>query len=116
MTDRDEPPGAEPGDQFDRIKPPEQRLLERREGHRLDAQDADRGGRATLFTQGRRMSRGAAVSVHCSRCGASSPVDAGTALRSVLPLFLVAPWRDHPVFAVCPACGRRAWLRPGRAA
>lgn len=114
MTDGPEHPRAEVRDPFDRIKPPQQRLLDRTDGDRLDAPAGDRDGRAALFTHGRRRGlAGAGMSVHCSRCGASSPVDAATAVRSALPLFLVAPWRDHPVFAACPACRRRSWLRPG---
>lgn len=111
MTDRPTDKSAEHRDPFDRIKPPEQRLLERLDGDRLDAPGTDRDGRAALFTD-RRGGWGMRVTAHCSRCGATSPIDAGTALRSALPLFLVAPWRDHPVFAVCPACTRRSWLRP----
>ncbi|MGI8874237.1 MAG: hypothetical protein ACR2KP_07915 [Egibacteraceae bacterium] len=100
-----------PPDPLDRIKAPQRRVQERSRGDRLEAPDADQQGRAALFTPTQR--RGAPITVHCSRCKATSPVDAGTALRSTLPLFLVAPWRDHPVFAVCPACRRRSWLRPG---
>jgi hypothetical protein len=172
-------------DGFDRIKPPERRLIERAAGPRLDSEDADAEGRAALFTAGpardrerareraaheragreaagreavgrggagrdgagrdgggreaagrerrgterpaadpqggeRRAAPGAGadrgsgaggLAVHCSRCDATSPLDAGTAVRSALPLFLVVPWRDHPVFAICPACRHRAWLR-----
>lgn len=103
---------------FDRIKAPDQRLLERPEGARFDTDDTDPDGRAALFSHGHPPSGGPGgpPSVHCSRCDETTPVDAGTALRSVVPLFLVAPWRDHPVFAVCPACRRRSWLRPGRGA
>lgn len=99
---------------FDRIKPPEERLLSRRAGA-----DADPDGRAALFTgaPGRPATGGAleGLAVRCSRCGAVSPLDARTALRAVLPLALVAPWRDHPVFAVCPSGRHRAWLKLTRA-
>lgn len=108
MTDRSD---DAPPDPLDRIKAPPRRVRERPQGDRLDAPDADQQGRAALFTHTQR--RGPPITVHCSRCEATSPVDAGTALRSALPLVLVAPWRDHPVFAVCPACRRRSWLRPG---
>lgn len=111
MSEDDDRPGVAEGSPFDRIKTPEQRLLQRTEGYRLDDQDPDLQGRAALFTQGRRSS-GPGLTVVCSRCEAASAVDAGTALRSLLPAFLVAPWRDHPVFAVCPSCRRRTWLRP----
>lgn len=100
---------------LDRIKPPEQRLQERPEGLRLDGDEADPHGRAALYTGGGRRSRTAGVTVHCSRCRVTSSLAAGTALRSAVPLFLLAPWKDHPVFALCPACRRRSWLRPGLA-
>jgi hypothetical protein len=128
------------GEGFDRIKPPDRRIMERAAGPRLDSEDADAEGRAALFTAGlqrdrdraareraggagresarrRGHERGAGqaaaggLAVHCSRCDVTSPLDAGAALRSALPLFLVAPWRDHPLFAVCPACGHRSWLK-----
>jgi hypothetical protein len=104
----------ERGSKFDRIKRPERRLLERPEGERLEeAPTAD--GRAALFTHGRPIGDDtAAVAVHCSRCGASTALGTAAAVRSLVPLFLVAPWRDHPLFAVCPACRHRAWLRPNR--
>lgn len=99
---------------FDRIKAPEQRLRARPEGTRLDSAEADADGRAALYSQTRPAvaERSSRPSVHCSRCEQTSLLDAATALRSALPLVLVAPWRDHPVFAVCPACRRRSWLRP----
>lgn len=97
---------------FDRIRPPEDRLLSRPEG-RLQPGEADPDGRAALFSStSRPASTPGGVAVHCSRCGETSPVDAVTALRSALPLFLVAPWKDHPIFAICPAGRHRAWLRP----
>jgi hypothetical protein len=124
---------------FDRIKPPERRLLERSDGPRLDDDEADPNGRAALFSAGAGSSGGArdvrgaregsasrthatrssqppsdgVLSVHCSRCDATSALDAGSALRAALPLFVVLPWRDHPVFALCPSCRHRAWLRVG---
>lgn len=99
---------------LDRIKAPEQRLLERPEGARYDTDDTDPDGRAALFSHGHAPTGpSTTATVHCSRCDETSPLDVGTALRSAVPLFLVAPWRHHPVFAVCPACRRRSWLRPG---
>ncbi len=136
--------GRGKGAGFDRIKPPERRLLERLSGPRLDDAEADAEGRAALFTAGtgqaedraRQRARGEAAGraeaaaraaatepaestsggvlglvVHCRRCDATSPIDVQSAVRAVLPLALVAPWRRHPVFAVCPACRHRAWLR-----
>jgi hypothetical protein len=97
---------------FDRIRRPSEGAA-RPSGIRA----ADPAGRAALFSAGATpaASPGGGLALHCSRCGASSPLDAGTALRAAFPLFLVAPWRRHQVFAVCPACCRRAWLRLGYA-
>jgi hypothetical protein len=95
---------------FDRIKAPQQRLLERGNNVEPEPGDSDPDGRAALFTRG--ASGGTGITVHCSRCDAVSPLSAATALRSAFPLFLLAPWRNHPVFAVCPSCNRRSWLRP----
>jgi hypothetical protein len=97
---------------FDRIKPPDRRLLERPDSGGLD--DADPAGRAALFSSapGEAPAGGTlGLAVRCSRCGSVSSLDTRTALRAAFPLFLVAPWRRHPVFAVCPACRRRWWSR-----
>ena len=100
-----------PGGGFDRIKPPDG-WARREEGGLADPQ-----GRAALFT-GASEAVGAAkagppdgVRVDCSRCRATTAVDARTAARMAAPLFLLAPWKSHPVFAVCPTCGVRSWLR-----
>jgi hypothetical protein len=86
---------------FDRIKPPPERLTE---------PEADPEGRAALFSATGLAPATAAL--RCSRCGRVSPVDLPAAVRSVLPLALVAPWREFPLFAICPAGRHRAWLRP----
>lgn len=94
---------------FDRIKAPDG--WSRRE----DAGDPE--GRAALFTGAEQVVNNAKVGppegfrVSCSRCSATTAIDSRTALRMAAPLFLVAPWRSHPVFAVCPSCGVRSWLR-----
>ena len=99
------------GGGFDRIKPPDG--WARREA----APEGDPQGRAALFT-GADEAVGAApagpasgFTVTCSSCETVSAVDARTLGRMAVPLFLVLPWRRHPVFAVCPACSTRAWLR-----
>ena len=95
---------------FDRIKPPD--VWARRNPTAVDPE-----GRAALFTNADDAVRSAAVGppggfrVHCSRCDATTGIDSRTALRMAAPLFLVAPWKSHPVFAVCPGCGVRSWLR-----
>ena len=97
---------------FDRIKPPGQRLQERESrAERRPGGGSD--GRAALVPDGPPVRRpGAVLAVHCSRCDATTPMALPGVLRSALPLFLVAPWKRHPVFAVCPACVHRAWLHP----
>lgn len=97
---------------FDRIRVPERRPggRPRREGaHRRDPR-----GRAALFSASDTAPRagGPVAGVHCAGCGASSVMDLPTLLRSMYPLFLFVPWLPHPLFAVCPSCGRRSWLRP----
>ena len=96
---------------FDRIKPPDSW------GRRAAHDTADPEGRAALFTGAEDVVRQAkvvppeGVRVHCSRCEATTAVDGRTALRMAAPLFLVAPWKSHPIFAICPACNARTWLR-----
>ena len=95
---------------FDRIKTPDG-------WSRRDEEAVDPEGRAALFTGVNEAARSAKVGppqgvrVHCSRCDVTSSVDGRTAMRMAAPLFLVAPWKSHPVFAVCPSCGARSWLR-----
>ena len=95
---------------FDRIKAPD--AWARRQPESVDPQ-----GRAALFTGADEAVSAAKAGppegfrVHCSRCEATTAVDSRTALRLAAPLFLLAPWKSHPVFAVCPACGARSWLR-----
>lgn len=83
------------GEGFDRIRPP-------RSGRRDELFSASSEPAAEQTT---------GLALHCSRCGGTTALDAGVALRAAIPLFLVLPWREHPIFALCPACDRRAWLR-----
>lgn len=97
---------------FDRIKTPDGWA-------RRHEDDVDPEGRAALFTGADEAVHSAPAGpadgflVTCSRCGEISRVDARVLGRMAVPLFLVAPWRKHPVFAVCPACNARSWLRVG---
>ncbi|CAN5853485.1 hypothetical protein BH24ACT15_BH24ACT15_03310 [soil metagenome] len=124
---------------FDRIKPPEKRLLEREETAQPDSDRADPSGRAALFsvstpptTPGatatappatdpaaptsaddpRLPSGPSALHVECGHCGVDCPLPMAQAVRNALPLTLIAPWRSHSVFATCPCGLRRAWLKP----
>ena len=97
---------------FDRIKTPDG--WSRRQDEANDPK-----GRAALFTGADEAVKSAPAGpadgfrITCSSCGTVSRVDARTLGRMAIPLFLVAPWRRHPVFAVCPACNTRSWLRVG---
>jgi hypothetical protein len=94
---------------FDRIKPPDS-WARRQDEH-------DPQGRAALFTgvdeavRSAKMGPDGGLAVTCSRCGETRRIDGRAAARIAAPLFLIAPWKRHPVFAVCPACGTRSWLR-----
>ena len=97
------------GSGFDRIKAPD--------GWARREAATDPEGRAALFTGADEAVAAAkpgpaeGFRVSCSRCLATTRVDARTAARLAAPLFLLAPWKSHPVFAVCPVCGTRSWLR-----
>lgn len=110
-------------DRFDRIKPPgrlEPRPDDRaghhpdtRAGHNPDAH-ADPAGRLALYSQNPQRPGTAVLprpQVQCAACAARTPLTMRNLLRAVVPVVLIAPWRTHPFFAVCPACRRRAWLR-----
>lgn len=95
---------------FDRIHRPHERIARRAGGHDL----GDEAGRAAVFSGTAPAPEAAAprrALVTCSGCGETSPIDAVAVLRAVVPLAIVLPWRPYPVFAICPACRRRAWLR-----
>lgn len=99
-------------EEFDRIRPPRDRLLQRGDAGELadPAADDRGGGRQALFSAGHHGADPTGVAVRCARCGATSPLDLRSALKAALPLVLVAPWRAEPLFARCPACDRRSWL------
>ncbi|HEY8339186.1 MAG TPA: hypothetical protein VIK95_04920 [Egibacteraceae bacterium] len=108
------PPGRRRGPAgFDRIKAPGAA----RPSEASEAAGERESGRAALFSAAGADPSSAptraltVAAVHCRRCDATSPLDVLTALRGMLPL-VVLPWADHPWWAVCPACGRRGWLRP----
>ena len=86
---------------FDRIKHPD------------EVQRAARpDGRAALFSPPPVEAPAVGpLRVHCSRCDATTGLEVGSAVALALPLVLLAPWKDHPVFARCPSCNRRSWLR-----
>ena len=125
---------------FDRIKPPEKRLLEREDSRQPDSGQADHAGRAGLFSLSEEPTTPRAgvprpvpparleadgtgrvrtvptgrspLHIECGHCGISCPMPLVGAVKRALPLTLVAPWRSHPVFATCPCEERRTWLRP----
>lgn len=99
---------------FERIKPVEQRLIDRGD-HGPDGDHADEAGRAALFSAtSARSARDPSVlmAAACDRCGETTPLDLRGLVRAAFPMVVLVPWRSHPVFALCPACHHRAWLRP----
>lgn len=99
---------------FERIKPVERRLDDRGD-HGPGDDHPDMTGRSALFsTTSSRTSEDQSplVAASCARCGATTPLDLRRLVRVAFPVVVVAPWRSHPVFARCPACQQRAWLRP----
>lgn len=99
-------------DEFDRIRPPRERLLRRGDADEMagPGEDDPGEGREALFSAGHRGDEPTGVAVRCSRCDATSALDLRSAVKAALPLVLVAPWRREPLFARCPACDRRSWL------
>lgn len=123
---------------FDRIKPPDKRLLAREETSQPDSGQADPLGRAALFSASTepttpgagapsphvdpaapvsekdpRLPQGTSpLHVECGHCRITCPLPLSQAVRNAIPMTLVAPWRSHPVFATCPCGLHRAWLKP----
>ena len=85
---------------FDRVQAPDPLRLRR---------DDARGKRA-LFSVDTEASPTPALVVSCRRCG----IERGVSREEVLPL-LAPPWIANPVtrtlWARCPTCRRRSWLR-----
>lgn len=75
----------------------------------LPGQTASAAGAATAPEDPRQRSL---LTVECGHCGDVCPMGVTDVVRHALPLTVVAPWRSHPVFALCPCGQRRAWLKP----
>ncbi len=111
------------GGGFDRLRPraPEAEAQVARPGEaRPDAE-----GKRALFSPAEGVPAGGSVSIDCSRCGATTVLSPGQALRAVLPslhLGVAFARRDgetmvsltrrrYPSFLRCPACAKAAWTR-----
>jgi hypothetical protein len=47
----------------------------------------------------------------CARCRRSRSVGPARLMLACVPFGFVAPWRDYPLLARCPSCGRVAWMQ-----
>lgn len=76
--------------------------------------DRDPLGKRALFSQGSEPSEepreGLALTVHCSSCGADTPMSIGGFLVGHLPVWAWVPWKRHSHLMRCPACGSFTWL------
>lgn len=79
-----------------------------------DRRGRDPLGKRALFSQGAEAPgeprEGLALTVHCSSCGADTPMSIGGFLVRHLPLWAWLPWKRHSHLMRCPACGRLTWL------
>lgn len=120
MSDSRSDAGSGSGDrhgtspEFDRIRPPAERVLRRGDDGHLDHSGETAGdhgdGREVLFSAVRHGTARSGLALRCTRCEQTTDIDARTALKAALPVVVVAPWRRAPLFARCPACRRRSWL------
>lgn len=51
------------------------------------------------------------VTVDCARCGASTRIGVGDALRRLVRFSLWIPGRTYSRRLTCPTCDRRSWVR-----
>ncbi len=92
--------------EFDRIGRPAVRSARR--PTRADGRQAVFSGAADAPSG---VDRWFECTVTCVRCARSRAVSPTRLLLACVPFAIVAVWRDHPLLARCPACGRMAWLR-----
>ncbi len=116
-------PGGPRVNGFDRLRPraPEAEAQVARPGEtRPDAE-----GKRALFSPAEGVPAGGSVSIECSRCGATTVLSPGQALRTLLPSLhlgvafarrdgetqLGLTRRRYPSLLRCPACSRPSWSR-----
>ena len=91
---------------FERIARPADEVLE---GRRR------RNGRHAVFSvaddRPATIDRWLECTTTCARCRRSRSIGPARLLLACMPFGLVMPWRDHPLLARCPSCGRVSWLR-----
>lgn len=78
----------------------------------------DEAGKRSLFgpapsqpTRRDPSRRAGPVTIECSRCGATTRVGVGDALRRLVRFSLWVPGRTYSRRLTCPACSRRSWVR-----
>ncbi|MBW3664522.1 MAG: hypothetical protein KY469_15585 [Actinobacteria bacterium] len=87
---------------FDRVSRPDPKSLPERDG----------AGKEALYTTSPEAPPTAPVTIHCERCGTQRALKVGDLLSLVRPPMFVNPMRDGGrVWARCPACEKRSWLR-----
>lgn len=93
-------PARRPDPQFDRVRKPDPGSSR----HRA------REGKEALYSTAPTAAPSSQVLVVCERCDVESGVSVVDAVRMLMPPFLWNPLSGR-LWARCPACDRRSWLR-----
>jgi hypothetical protein len=72
-------------------------------------EDLQADGKEALFSQRDRTP--GRIAVDCSKCGATTHVDAADALLRILSFSVWIPGRSYSRRLRCPACHHRTWVR-----
>ena len=73
------------------------------------ARDRDADGKEALYSTAPTAAPTKPLEVRCRRCGVTSGLTLGEAVRLLRPPALANPLTGT-LWATCPACGRRSWL------
>lgn len=95
----DRRPG-EPVSKFDRVRPPASR----------SAADRDQRGKEALYSTAPGAEPSSQVLLGCQRCDVESGVNVLEFVRTLVPPIAWNPLTRR-LWARCPSCDRRAWLR-----
>jgi hypothetical protein len=98
---------------FDRLRPRQGQAAAVSAHPSSMAVGRDADGKRVLYSGVRPPpARRATLAVDCARCGQTSTVSLGGALRLLLPsVHLLLPRSRHPSLLRCPACQRISWVR-----
>lgn len=93
-------PGPDP--RFDRVSRPDPTELPQRDGT----------GKEALYTTSPEAPPTAPVTIHCERCGTQRPLEIADLLSLVRPPAFLNPLRSGGrLWARCPICEKRSWIR-----